>query len=64
MPSLPMEWAKTPSGATSRTARFSIFVCFLVALIDGYDTLMLSFVAPLISREWACRQAPSARFSQ
>ncbi|SCX59498.1 MFS transporter [Variovorax sp. EL159] len=52
MPSLPMEWAKTPSGATSRTARFSIFVCFLVALIDGYDTLMLSFVAPLISREW------------
>ena len=27
-------------------------MCFLVALIDGYDTLMLSFVAPLISKDW------------
>ena len=25
---------------------------FTVAMIDGYDTLMLSFIAPLISREW------------
>jgi AAHS family 4-hydroxybenzoate transporter-like MFS transporter len=30
-----------------------IFVCFAVAMIDGYDTLMLSFIAPLITREWA-----------
>ena len=28
-------------------------VCFLVAMIDGYDTLMLSFIAPLIAKEWA-----------
>jgi MFS transporter, AAHS family, 4-hydroxybenzoate transporter len=28
-------------------------ICFVVAMIDGYDTLMLSFVAPLISKEWA-----------
>jgi MFS transporter, AAHS family, 4-hydroxybenzoate transporter len=28
-------------------------ICFAVAMIDGYDTLMLSFVAPLISKEWA-----------
>src|SRR5260221_14623523 len=27
-------------------------VCFLVPMIDGYDTLMLSFIAPLISKEW------------
>jgi AAHS family 4-hydroxybenzoate transporter-like MFS transporter len=25
---------------------------FLVAMIDGFDTLMLAFIAPLISREW------------
>jgi AAHS family 4-hydroxybenzoate transporter-like MFS transporter len=30
-----------------------VLVCFLVALIDGYDTLMLSFLAPLISKEWS-----------
>src|SRR5579862_3723738 len=28
-------------------------ICFVVAMIDGYDTLMLSFIAPLISKEWA-----------
>jgi MFS transporter, AAHS family, 4-hydroxybenzoate transporter len=28
-------------------------VCFVVAMIDGYDTLMLSFIAPLITKEWA-----------
>src|ERR1700716_1235828 len=28
-------------------------VGFLVAMVDGYDTLMLAFIAPLISREWA-----------
>ncbi len=27
-------------------------VCFLIAMLDGYDTLMLSFIAPLISAEW------------
>src|ERR1700722_13584055 len=27
-------------------------VCFVVAMIDGYDTLMLSFIAPLITKEW------------
>jgi MFS transporter, AAHS family, 4-hydroxybenzoate transporter len=26
---------------------------FLVAMIDGFDTLMLAFIAPLISKEWA-----------
>lgn len=27
-------------------------VCFLIAMIDGYDTLMLSFIAPLIAKDW------------
>jgi MFS transporter, AAHS family, 4-hydroxybenzoate transporter len=27
-------------------------LCFVVAMIDGYDTLMLSFLAPLIAKEW------------
>ncbi|MGJ7530396.1 MFS transporter [Variovorax sp. GB1P17] len=52
MLSLSMDGATSPPRATSRTARFALIVCFLVALIDGYDTLMLSFVAPLISTEW------------
>jgi len=26
---------------------------FLVAMVDGYDTLMLAFIAPLIAKEWA-----------
>jgi AAHS family 4-hydroxybenzoate transporter-like MFS transporter len=25
---------------------------FLVAMVDGYDTLMLAFIAPLITKEW------------
>lgn len=55
MSSLPLRGAARPlpGGArTSRASRFAVVVCFLVALIDGYDTLMLSFVAPLVSREW------------
>jgi MFS transporter, AAHS family, 4-hydroxybenzoate transporter len=28
-------------------------VGFLVAMVDGYDTLMLAFIAPLIAKEWA-----------
>jgi MFS transporter, AAHS family, 4-hydroxybenzoate transporter len=35
------------------TSPFALWlVCFLIAMIDGYDTLMLSFVAPLIANEW------------
>ncbi len=39
--------------ARSLKNQAAVLVCFLVALIDGYDTLMLSFIAPLISREWS-----------
>jgi AAHS family 4-hydroxybenzoate transporter-like MFS transporter len=52
MSSMPLDWAGSSARTTSRASRYSIAVCFLVALIDGYDTLMLSFVAPLISKEW------------
>jgi MFS transporter, AAHS family, 4-hydroxybenzoate transporter len=42
--------------ASSRDAaawRYAVpIVCFVVAMIDGYDTLMLSFIAPLITKEW------------
>lgn len=27
-------------------------VCFLVVTIDGYDSILISFLAPLIGREW------------
>jgi AAHS family 4-hydroxybenzoate transporter-like MFS transporter len=30
-----------------------VFIGFFVMLIDGYDTLMLSFIAPLIAKEWS-----------
>jgi MFS transporter, AAHS family, 4-hydroxybenzoate transporter len=33
-------------------------VCFAIAMLDGYDTLMLSFLAPLIAKDWGL--APSA----
>jgi MFS transporter, AAHS family, 4-hydroxybenzoate transporter len=43
--------------APSRDAaalRYAVpIVCFVVAMIDGYDTLMLSFIATLITKEWA-----------
>jgi MFS transporter, AAHS family, 4-hydroxybenzoate transporter len=37
----------------SRRASIVTLVGFLVAMVDGYDTLMLAFIAPLISKEWA-----------
>jgi len=39
------------------TRRTVAWICFAVAMVDGYDTLMLSFIAPLISREWALSAA-------
>src|SRR5438105_7693603 len=33
--------------------RLALAVCFAITLIDGYDTLMLAFIAPLIGKEWA-----------
>src|SRR6202795_2249284 len=41
-------------GAIAPTRRYVVAVVgFLVAMVDGYDTLMLAFIAPLISKEWA-----------
>jgi AAHS family 4-hydroxybenzoate transporter-like MFS transporter len=37
--------------------RIVAWTCFAIAMVDGYDTLMLSFIAPLISREWALSAA-------
>jgi AAHS family 4-hydroxybenzoate transporter-like MFS transporter len=35
------------------SSKMAIVICFLVVLVDGYDTLMLSFLAPLISKHFA-----------
>jgi MFS transporter, AAHS family, 4-hydroxybenzoate transporter len=43
--------ALSPGAATWRHGL--AIICFVVAMIDGYDTLMLSFLAPLISKEWS-----------
>ena len=45
---------KAPDVAQAKALGRSVpLVCFLIAMLDGYDTLMLSFIAPLISKEWA-----------
>src|SRR3979409_2266487 len=43
----------TPGAIASRRPLVVALIGFLVAMVDGYDTLMLAFIAPLISREWA-----------
>jgi hypothetical protein len=41
--------SRTPGAIASRRPLAVALVGFLVAMVDGYDTLMLAFVAPLIS---------------
>jgi AAHS family 4-hydroxybenzoate transporter-like MFS transporter len=36
----------------SRRSYVVALIGFLVAMVDGYDTLMLAFIAPLIATEW------------
>ncbi len=44
----------TPSSITTPArSRLAILICFLATLVDGYDTLMLAFVAPAISEHFA-----------
>src|ERR1700730_13274882 len=43
----------TPGAIASRRPYVVAGGGFLVAMVDGYDTLMLAFIAPLISKEWA-----------
>lgn len=40
------------SRARTRARALASVIGFTVAMIDGYDTLVLSFVAPLIAKEW------------
>lgn len=41
-------------------ARGLVAICFLVVLLDGFDTLSISFVAPILSQEWG---VPPAAFT-
>jgi MFS transporter, AAHS family, 4-hydroxybenzoate transporter len=43
----------TPYVVSRRRAHVVAVIGFLVAMVDGYDTLMLAFIAPLIAKEWA-----------
>src|SRR5258708_10967342 len=45
--------SKTLGAIASRRRYVVAGVGFLVAMVDGYDTLMLAFIAPLIAKEWA-----------
>jgi MFS transporter, AAHS family, 4-hydroxybenzoate transporter len=42
----------TPDVVTRRRTHAVAGIGFLVAMVDGYDTLMLAFIAPLIAKEW------------
>ena len=43
----------SPPLATTSKSKMAVVICFLVTLVDGYDTLMLAFVAPLISKHFS-----------
>src|SRR5882762_1136696 len=43
----------SPGVIASRHPYVVAGIGFVVAMVDGYDTLMLAFIAPLISKEWA-----------
>jgi len=30
----------------------AVVICFIIAMVDGYDTLMMSFIAPVLARDW------------
>jgi AAHS family 4-hydroxybenzoate transporter-like MFS transporter len=45
--------SRTHDVVASRRPFAVALVGFLVAMVDGYDTLMLAFIAPLIAKEWA-----------
>src|SRR5260370_42664083 len=32
--------------------RFALFVCFLVVVLDGFNTTSISFVVPTLARDW------------
>lgn len=36
----------------SRARTWVALIGFAVAMIDGYDTLVLSFISPLIAKDW------------
>ncbi len=41
-----------PQTAPSATVRVTA-MSFLIIMVDGYDTLMISFIAPLLAKQWA-----------
>ncbi|MDB6098031.1 MAG: transporter, family, 4-hydroxybenzoate transporter [Gammaproteobacteria bacterium] len=49
----PMAQEKTPATVGSHTRAWVAAIGFAVAMIDGYDTLVLSFIAPLIAKDWS-----------
>jgi MFS transporter, AAHS family, 4-hydroxybenzoate transporter len=42
-----------PQAIPPRRAFAAAGIGFAVAMVDGYDTLMLAFIAPLIAKEWS-----------
>jgi MFS transporter, AAHS family, 4-hydroxybenzoate transporter len=53
--------ASRPRSKDPGLAIGAVVLCALVALLDGFDTQMIGFVAPLISREWSVELAAFGR---
>jgi MFS transporter, AAHS family, 4-hydroxybenzoate transporter len=43
---------EAPAMDDSRARTWVVLIGFAVAMIDGYDTLVLSFISPLIAKDW------------
>ncbi|QDC40418.1 MFS transporter [Sphingobium fuliginis] len=47
-----------PAGLKAKRKGWVIALCFLVVLLDGFDTTAIAFVAPVLAKQWGL--APSA----
>lgn len=47
-----MSQAPAPRAA-NRAGLITFALCFLVAMIDGFDTLIMSFIAPALATDWS-----------
>jgi MFS transporter, AAHS family, 4-hydroxybenzoate transporter len=45
-----LEAAVATRARLNATERRIVAICFLTAMIDGFDTLILAFIAPLIAK--------------
>lgn len=45
---------ETPANAYPNSVRVAV-LAFLIIMVDGYDTLLVAFIAPLLAKDWGLR---------